>query len=247
MPALLSVNARTLLGLKAAAVLAVGPSFAQNTSSVSGPAVSAGEREIEYRFGWIPENDGASDRFRHRVDYGQSLGERTAFKLFANVSNRPGEALSLDNINAEYKIELTPEASDVWQSAVRLDVRLTDGTAPERAGLNWLNQWQLTETVRARGQLIATRQFGSNAASDVSFELRTSLIWDLRDGYSLSLLSFQPLGTHRNFGLSTSEKQLGPTLSGPLPNGLRWTAGTLFGLSDEAPSHDLRFWLSKDF
>lgn len=247
MPALLPHLARALLGLKAALMLALFPSFAQNTSSVSGPTVSAGERSVEYRFGWVPENNGTPNRYRHRLDFGQSLSDRTAFKLFANVSNRSGEALSLDNINAEYLIELTPETSDVWQSALRFDLRLTDGQAPERAGFNWLNQWQVTDTVRTRAQLVATRQIGTDARRAISFELRASLIWALSNDYDLSLLSFKTLGTHEQFGLSTSEKQLGPTLSGPLPNGLRWTAGTLFGLSDEAPDHDIRFWISKEF
>lgn len=232
-----------LLGVTA---LSTGTAHAQNTSSVSGPTVSAGERQVEYRLGWTPVSEGG-DRFAHRFDYGASINERSRFKVFATFSNRAGESLSFNNINAEYVRELTPEGAPVWQSAIRFDARLSDGPSSERVRVNWLNQWRLNDAIRARAQLIAARRIGANASSAIEFDLRASLNWDLGNDYDLSLLSFNPLGTHDDFGLSRSEKQLGPTISGPLPNGLRWTAGTLFGVSDEAPDHDLRFWLSKEF
>lgn len=242
----LALIANALFLLLGAPLLPAGTAAAQNTSSVSGPTVKAGERSIEYRLGWTPD-DATTDRFAHRFDYGASINERSRYKVFATFSNSSGEDLAFSSLNAEYVREITPENTAFWQSAIRFDARLSDGPAAERVRVNWLNQWRLNETMRARAQLIAARRLGDSATSAIELDLRASLIWNLANDYDIALLGFYPLGTHQDFGLSQSEKQLGPTLSGPLPNGLRWTAGTLFDLSDEAPDHDIRFWISKDF
>jgi hypothetical protein len=220
---------------------------AQNTSSVSGPSVDADRRQAEYRLGWVPDLDGNGDSFAHRFDYGFGLNERQSLKLFAIVSDKPQDNLRFKNINAEYLFELTPEDAPVWKSGVRFDARISDGPSPERIGVNWLNQWQIDEKVSARLQLIATRQIGSNASDAVAFESRSSLTLELEQDYSLSLLSFNELGSTDTFGPGGQPQQFGPTISGRLPNGLGWMFGNLFGLSDAAPDNDIRLWLSKRF
>lgn len=247
MSAVLSAALRAVFAITVAALFICNAADAQNTSSVSGPTVSAGDRSVEYRLGWIPREEGVGDNFAHRVDFGAALNERTAFKVFANFEDRPGANPRFDNINAEYLIELSPENAPVWQTGIRFDARLSNGPDPERIGFNWLNQWRLSDRLRARAQFIATRQFGETASRAVAFELRSSLIWQATEQYDISLLSFTNLGDSDDFGMDGQVQELGPTLSGDLPNGFGWTVGTLFGLTDEAPDQDFRFWVSKSF
>ena len=247
MSAVLSASARALLAVASTMLFITGVAEAQNTSSVSGPTVSAGDREVEYRLGWVPGTDGRDADFRHRFDFGLSLSERTAFKVFANFDDNPGGDFSFGNLNAEYLIELSPEDAPFWQTGIRFDGRLSDGSNPDRLGFNWLNQWKLPARLRARAHFIATHEIGSNAADTIDFELRSSLIWKASDDYSLSLLSFTDLGNTDDFGAEGRGHQIGPAIDGSFGNGIGWTIGTLFGVTDRAADHDIRFWISKSF
>ena len=247
MNAALRAHTRILIAIVLITLFGCGLAEAQNTSSVSGPAVSANEREVEYRLGWRPGEDGAADSFAHRFDYGFSLNGRRAIKVFANFDDGPSRDLRFDNLNAEYLIELSPENAPFWKTGIRFDARLSNGPDPERLGFNWLNQWQLTGRLRARAQFIATRQFGDAADDAIDFEVRSSLIWKAGGGYDLSLLSLANLGSSDDFGGRNHVQEIGPTLSGPLPNGYGWTIGTLLGVTDTAPDQDIRIWISKSF
>lgn len=239
--------ARPLFLIASAAFIACGVAEAQNTSSVSGPVVSAGDREVEYRVGWVPGEDGGGERFGHRFDYSFAINERTGVKVAANFEDEPGEDIRFDNINVEYLIELSPEDADIWQTGIRFDARLSNGPDPERIGFNWLNQWQLSDRLRARAHLIATRQIGETAQKAIALEVRSSLSWKLGGGYDIALLNFTQLGSSDDFSVGGRVQQAGPALSGKLGNGYGWTAGTLFGLSDAAPENDIRFWITKSF
>ncbi|WP_018147609.1 hypothetical protein [Henriciella marina] len=239
--------ARPLLAAATAALMACGVAQAQNTSSVSGPVVSAGDREVEYRFGWVPGEDGRGDSFGHRFDYRLSVNERTSLKVATNFEDNPGEDIRFDNINVEYLIELSPEDADIWKTGIRFDARVSNGPDPERIGFNWLNQWQLSDRLRARAQLIATRQLGYNGRKSIDFEVRSSLSWKIGADHDIALLSFTNLGSSDDFSVGGRVQQAGPALSGKLGNGYGWTAGTLFGLSDAAPENDIRLWITKSF
>lgn len=233
--------------LAAMGALCAQTATAQNTSSISSPTVTAGDRSVEYRFGWVPGEDGLDDSFAHRFDYGFSLNSRSSLKLNARFEEKPGSDLRFDNFNVEYLMELTPETAKVWQSGIRFDARISNGPDSERIGIDWLNRWRLTDRVQARGMLIATRSFGGNADDAIAFEARSSLSVKLNGDYDLAVLGFFDLGTSDNFTLDDQTRQVGPTISGPLGNGWSWTAGNLFGLSDDAPDNDVRLWVSKDF
>jgi len=244
-----AIRAAACFLLIAIAPLAITAGFAsaQNLSSVSGPTVSADKREIEYRLGWVPANTGSTESFGHRIAYGASLNERTAFKMFANLSDRPGESLRVQNVNAQYLIELSPENARIWQTGIRFDARVSTGPGPDRVGVNWLNQWPLSDRLRARAQFIATRQLGDGARETVDFSFRSSLTWKATDQFDIALLAFTDLGNTDDFGIDDRVQEAGPAISGDLPNGYGWTFGTLFGLTERAPDHDLRFWITKSF
>lgn len=230
-----------------ALVSGAGTAMAQNTSSVSSPGVTADRKEIAYRFGWVPGEDGAGSSFAHRFDYGFSLDARTSLKLNARFEDQPGGKTRFDNLNAEYLIELTPETARVWQSGIRFDGRLSNGPDPERIGVNWLNRWRFGNGMQARAMLVATRAFGGDADGTIAFEGRTSLSARIAGDHEIAMLGFFDLGTSRTVDIGDQDSQLGPAISGPLGQGWRWTAGNLFGLSGDTPDNDVRLWVSRHF
>lgn len=219
---------------------------AQNTSSVSSPVVTDGRKEVSYRLGWTPGENGSGNSYAHRFDYGFALNARSSLKLNARWEDQPGSDFRFDNINAELLFELTPETAKFWQSGVRFDGRISNGPDSERIAVHWLNRWNFDNGIQVRAQLIAKRAFGGNANDAIDFEGRSSASTGIGDGYELALLGFFDLGSSEDFGPGGQDSQIGPTLSGPLgSSGWTWTAGNLFGTSGDAPDNDVRLWLSR--
>lgn len=235
------------LSMTAFTLLPALPAAAQNTSSVSSPGVDAGERGVEYRFGWTPGENGRDDSFAHRFDYAHALNERQGVKAIAVIDDKPGRDARLNYVGGEFIWEVTPEDARVWQSALRVDGRISNGSTPEQIGFDWINRWTLSPQWHARAMVATSKEFGDRADDSIGIEARASLNYNLGGGYKAALLSFNKLGTLDDFGTDGQRQQLGPTLSGPLGNGWGWTVGNLFGVSDAAPDNDVRLWLSRDF
>lgn len=243
----LQLGLRTL-GLLALMLIGFKPvSLAQNTSSVSSPVVDAGDRDFGFRFGWVPGDDGICDSYAYRFDYGMSLSERRSLKLYASAKDGADDRARFTSLNAEYLVELTSETARTWQSGVRFDARLAEGSGANRIGLAWLNQFRLNDRMKLRAMSIVTREFARDGDNPFAFELRSSLGYRLDDGYSLALLAFVKLGTTDQLGVAGQRQQIGPTLSGPLGDQWKWTAGNLFGVSEAAPDNDIRVWISRGF
>lgn len=221
--------------------------LAQNTSSVSSPVVDAGKREVGLRFGWTPDENGIGNKYGYRFDYGMSLGSRHYLKLYASAKSSDSEHFRFTDINAEYLMELTPETARTWQSGVRFDARLSEGSNANRLRVDWLNRFRLSDRVSMRVMALVSRKFTSGVDDSVAIELRSSVGYRLEGGYSADLLAFVKLGTLDHPGLAGLPQQIGPTISGPIGERWKWTAGNLFGVSDAAPDNDVRVWISRKF
>ena len=222
--------------------------MAQNTGGVFGPVVKGSERNAQYRFGLVPEQDGVDSRYAHRLHGALALDDRRLARLVIQGADRGGpDGAEFEFIQAELFWELSDEEARDWNYGVRIDARLSGDDRPDQLGLHWTNQFLINENFFARAVLLSAVQFGDNAADGVLLSARGSLNYRLPDGYGLALQSFNSLGSSEDFGLDDRSQQLGPMLSGPLAQGWSWQAGALFGVSDAAPDSDFRLWIGKDF
>ncbi|WP_143435220.1 hypothetical protein [Henriciella aquimarina] len=227
--------------------LAPGAS-AQNTAGVFGPKVNPDTRLVEYRTAFVPGEDGGDDRYAHRLNGALSLDTRRMVRLVVQGSDRGGpDGFDFDYVQAELFWEVSDEAASQWQTGFRFDARLANGDRPEQIGVNWTNQFRLSDRLSARAIALSTAQFGDNAADGVLLAGRASLNYRLDNGYSLILESFNALGSTDDFGPDDRSQQVGPRLTGTLDSGWTWSLGALFGLNDSTPDNDLRLWFGRHF
>lgn len=230
------------------AMLTTGLASAQNTSSVFGPKVNEGAASAEYRFGYIPGEGAAPDRYAHRLSGGFSLDARKAVSLVLRGTDRGGpNGFEYDYIQAQLSWEVSPEDAEFWSTGFRFDARLADGDRPDQLGANWTNQFEISDRVSARAILLTTVQLGDRAADGVLLAGRGQVSYDLGGGTSIALLSFNSLGSTEDFGTGGRSQQLGPVLTGKVAGDWKWTVGNLFGLNEATPDNDFRLWIGRSF
>lgn len=236
-----------LLSILAAAA-AMPLAAAQNTGGVFGPVVNPDERSVQYRLAYVPEEDGADHRYAHRLHGQIALDNRRMARLVVQGGDRGGpDGLEFEFVQAELFWELSDEQATEWNSGLRFDARISGDDRPDQLGLNWTNQFRITDRFFARAIALSAVQLGDNAADGVLLSARGSLNYKLDQGYSVALESYNSLGSTEDFGLEDRSQQVGPSVSGSLEGGWGWTAGTLFGLGDTAPDTNFRIWLGRKF
>lgn len=223
-----------------------GVAYAQNTGGVSGPVVRDGSRVLDYRFAFVPGEDGRDDRLAHRVQGTFAVGEKRQWRLIAQARDRGGpDGLEYDYLKTEVWWEFSDETETRWHSALRFGGAIRNGSAPDAVGVDWLNQFTLSERLSARTNLHTLKQLGDRAADGILLQARASLTYRLENNLDVSLLGFHALGSTQDFGLEDRPQQAGPTISGRFGGGWGWTVGSLFGLNDDTPDHDFRLWISR--
>lgn len=228
--------------------LLAGEAAAQNTSSVFGPKVRDGAASADYRFGYVPGENGAPDRYAHRIAGGFSLDERRAVSLVLRGTDRGGPAgFEYDYMQAQFSWEASPEDAAFWSTGFRFDARLANGDRPDQLGANWTNQFELSDRVSARAILLTAVQSGERAADGVLLAARGQVSYDLGGGASVALLSFNSLGSTEDFGTGGRSQQLGPVVTGRIAGDWTWTFGNLFGLNEATPDNDVRLWIGRSF
>lgn len=221
---------------------------AQNTGGVFGPVVNPDERSVQYRLAYVPEEDGAGHRYAHRLHGQLALDSRRMARLVVQGGDRGGpDGLEFEFVQAELFWELSDEQATEWNSGLRFDARISGRGRPDQLGLNWTNQFRITDRFFARAIALSAVQLGDNAADGVLLSARGSLNYKLGQGYSVALESYNSLGSSEDFGLKDRSQQAGPSVSGSLDGGWGWTAGALFGLGDAAPDTDFRVRLGRRF
>lgn len=221
--------------------------LAQTTSSVSGPEITAGEREVAYRVAAGVGETVDDAAFAHRIHYQQAVSDQLRWRLRAAWRDPEGGDLDLDHLQAELHWQIIERTPGGYSSGLRFTARsvLRDGRA-DRVGTSWTNQWALQDRWRVRAMVSVDREIGPDARDDWLVETRASLYRSLENGLSLGVESFNDFGgLEAGFGsFNDQSHQIGPVVSGDLAAGVEWSAGVLFGLSDGADDQDLMLRLS---
>jgi len=227
---------------------ASGAAFAQTTSSVSGPEISAGARELEYRVAIAFGKTVDDAAFAHRLHFQHALSDELRWRLRAAWRDPDGGDLALDHLQGELHWQIVERTPGGYSSGLRFTARsaLRDGRADE-IGTSWIHQWVLKDGWRVRALVSLDREVGPEARDDWIVETRASLYRSLDGGLSLGVESFNDFGgLGAGFGgFDDQSHQIGPVLSGDLTAGVDWSAGVLFGLSDGADDLDFMLRLSR--
>ena len=89
---------------------------------------------------------------------------------------------------------------------------------------------------------------GEEADDGIGAEFRIQAMRKISDTHSLGLEGFHDFGNLTDLsGYSDQSHQIGPVVKGKLPYNLKYEAGYRAGISDAAPDHNIKFFISRAF
>ncbi len=222
---------------------------AQATTNVYSSVISSALQGIEYRAAFVPEDGNIASRFRHRLHYQRLFKENLRWRTVIQGSDTINGNLDLDFFQAELLWQIRNSSVHSWDSALRFDARISlDNVNPDRIGVNWSNQFNLSDRWQARAIFLTAKDLGDGKRSGVLIRTWTQLRYRLQSGSTFAIEMFNSYGRTHSFGPFQRQKhQIGPLYSGRFNNGINYNLGILFGVSDAATNIDLRFFLSKSF
>jgi len=217
--------------------------FGQNTSSVFGPVIDAGEQGWEYRASY---DDDSSD-WNQRLHYQRAINGSLRWRIVGQVRETSSSNFDEDYLRGELVWQLTPDDRD-YQTGLRFELRHRFDDRPNEVTVHWINQWKQVENWTFRAILGASRQFGDNDADGLLIETRFSAVTSLTNGPSLGIEAYSDYGSTTDW-LDTEDQshQVGPFAVWDLGNNWSLFTGGLFGLTDGSDDAQLRFRIGKDF
>lgn len=219
--------------------------FAQNTGGVFGPVVKEGHRSFQYRAAVNPDNALGQTGFAQRLHYQQAIDTNFMWRILGQTRKTDASDIDFDFLQAELFWQLTDDKED-YQTGLRFDARLRDEGRAEQLGLNWMNQWKLSDAWSARFLTLTALQLGNNAADGLNIQTRGRVTYKTESKVTLGVELYNNFGNTGNIGgFDDQSHTIGPIVSLPIAKDLSIFAGTLHGISDAAPDTEFRLWLTK--
>lgn len=218
---------------------------AQNTGGVFPPGVNEGHQSVQYRLAFVDD----SDAFAQRIHYEKSLDSKYMWRVIAQTRKTGESEFDFDFVQGELFWDITDDSSRFWQTGLRFDVRLRDSDRSETIGLNWMNQFRLSNGWQARLLALTTVDIGSEGRDGIGVQTRANLFKTRPDRKQFGLELYSSYGTTSDFADFDDQRHtLGPYAVVPVGNnGWNVFAGALFGLTDPSPDADLRIWVTRNF
>ncbi|MEP1229414.1 MAG: transporter [Litorimonas sp.] len=230
------------ISIALALIAAITPyAHAQNTGGIFSPIVNEGHRSLQYRATFSDD-----DRSAQRVHYQDAINDDFMWRVVGQVIS-DGNNTDFDFLQGEMFWDLS-DKNDKWAQGLRFDIRVRDDNRPNQFGLNWANEFKLSDRLQARALVFSTLQFGDNSANGIFLQTRGSLTYKATDKVNVGVESYNNYGSTNDFQfLKDSQQQIGPFVTFPVHKNTSIFLNALFGVSQSAPDTDLRFWVTQSF
>lgn len=224
-------------------MLPLGVRDAQAGFKVYYPYVEYHELEIEYRPSVTFDGDDAKDNEqKHLLGVGYGVTEWWFTELYAEWEREagPGESTEFEAFEWENRFQVT-NPGEYWADfGLLVEYERTDSPhSPDKIELGLLFAKELGK-FSAAYNLVFERQVGGGASSDVEFGHAFQLKYRLDPAFEPGVEVFGEFGAIDDIpGFDEQKHYVGPIATGVLPLGdsglkLKYNAGYLFGVSDEA-------------
>ena len=222
---------RTLLSIFA---LAVATSSFATTATVFNPDVNEGDRSLEYRMSYVPEDTPAPYVFSHRLHFQYAFDDRLRARLVASQRSIDGRSLDYRFTRLEMQWQYRESETHEWDAALRFTVLFGD-ESPDAIGVLWSAQRSFGAGWQIRGNAAIGREFGSTGAGGIRLLASAQLTKSIGTGRRLGLEMFSDMNSTAGIGrYSDQQHMLGPIFKASFNS--KWTlnAGYLFGISEAA-------------
>lgn len=218
---------------------------------VYSPNIVLGEQELEARSfsSWGTGPQTGSERGL-KLAYGRAFTPWWATEVYATAEQEYGETLKLEEFEWENRFQLTPQGK-YWVDVGLLNEneipRYSEDPYEIKLGPTFEKDVGRFTTLL---DVLAARQYGSNAAPGVELEYRARLEYRWRRTLSPLIEAYgQPVGRIGAYG--RARNQIGPGVTGQFLAGaghsLRYAVVALFGASRAAPNATLVLRLEYEF
>lgn len=229
--------------IAAAAVSLAFAATAQAGYKVYSPYVEMGELEIEYRPSVTVDGDDAKHGEQvHLIGVGYGVTSWWFTELYGEWEREagPGEEAAFEAFEWENRFQLTNPGENWVDFGILAEYERTDsGSAPDKIEIALLfaknlGKFDLTYN------LVFEREVGGGASEDVDLGHALQLKYRLDRTFEPGIEIFGEFGPIDNIaGFNEEAHYAGPIVEGEAPLGegglkLKYNAGYLFGLSDEA-------------
>ncbi len=218
---------------------------------VYSPLIIKGENELELRaYNAWGTNPASGAKQALKLAFGHSFTDWWASELYATAEQEPGESLKLEELEWENRFQLTPQGK-YWVDVGLLNEneipRFNRDPYEIKFGPTFSKDFY---HFTALLNLLATHQYGTNAASGVGLEYRARLEYRWRRTFSPIIEAYgQPAGRIGNYG--RPRNAIGPGVTGQFPlsagKSLRYGAVALFGTNGKAADTTLVLRLEYEF
>lgn len=217
------------------------PAFAQNTGGIFGPIVNEGHHSAQYRITYDPD----TERYAQRLHYQHALNGELMVRVIGQARKTASSDFDPDFLKAELFWQITPDGQP-WQTGLRFDASLRDGNRSDVLGLNWTNQWRISDTVSVRAIVLTSLELGDMARDGIGLGTRAGLFYREGSGPEFAFEMFNSYGTTDDIAdLEDQRHQIGPAVNLPVSNGWSIYGSALFGVTDATPDTELRIRLTK--
>ena len=223
---------------------------ASTTGSVGSAAVTKDRTKIEARFGFSEAEESSSqdERFRSRVQIDHGFNDFYAARLVVQQDDRKGDSWEHDSITIDNRFQLLDKATSGFDLGVRAGYQHKDGDKKASSiSFGVFERIPLDKYELRMNQLFA-HDVGEDADDGIKGEFRIQLTRKISDTRRLGLEGFHDFGNLTELsGYSDQSHQFGPVLKGKIGNGFAYETGYRAGVSEGAPDHNFKFFISKSF
>jgi hypothetical protein len=214
-------------------------------AGIGNAAVNKGQFTAHTRFSFSEDNENAAfdDQWRSRLMLDYGLTDDAAMGIYLQ-----GDGDEVDAWMADARFELTEAATHGFYSGFRLRYTYKDGDKkPDNAHIRLIagvpvNQWDF------RINQIFAYQVGEGRRGGMGVDTRLQATYryhpDHRAG--IETLSDFGYGSSRT-GFDRQNHVAGPVLSGKITDGLFYETGYRYGVSEAAPDHTFRLFITRVF
>ncbi|MDD9900998.1 MAG: hypothetical protein OXT65_08475 [Alphaproteobacteria bacterium] len=225
--------------------------LASTTGSVGSPNVKKGKASVEARLGYsLADNTSSNDkRLRTRVQYDHGLTDIYALRIIAAGNKSKGDNHEADSIGIENRFHLLKAEDHNFDFGLRAGYTFKDGDKkPDAISFGFFERGRPGEWDLRFNQLFK-REVGVEQSPGLAAENRVQATHGYADGkHRAGLELFSSFGKLNQLsGYSNQDHTIGPVFKGKLPHGISYETGYRTGISQAAPDHSFKIFLSRGF
>jgi hypothetical protein len=230
--------------------LPIGSAIASTTGAVGGASVKKGKSAVDFRVGYSEADESSSqdERLRLRTHYDYGLTDYYALRVILSSDKRKGDNMEAESIAIENRFYLLKADEYGFDFGARLKYSHKDGDKkPDSAAIGLYQQIPLEDwTIRFNETF--SHEVGEDSTGGIALELRSQAMYSIQKNFNLGIESFNDISNlNEQAGYSAQSHTIGPVIKGKFDNNIGYEAGYRTGISDGAPDHSIKLFLSTSF